>query len=206
MNERRTSHTPIARAVAREVLLDAAPGALRESPPPRSRRPLPAEPQPRLTHRTDRRRCAGAGGATGGAAGRARAGQQGDADPDEPARAHALSLLQQSYVARGDTLRLLATCFMAANTAEASRDAANPANAASSSCRRADEDGHRRADEQPKVAHAPRSRLPSQLCITSGAILGRTGSRRFRQSWKARAGPASLHAATSPRARRIPPA
>ena len=56
-----------------------------------------------------------------------RAGQQGEPDPDEPARAHALSLLQQSYVARGDTLRLLATCFMAANTAEASREAANPA-------------------------------------------------------------------------------
>jgi serine/threonine protein kinase/tetratricopeptide (TPR) repeat protein len=43
------------------------------------------------------------------------------------ASAQALSLLQQSYVARGDTLRLLAACFMAANTAEASHDAANPA-------------------------------------------------------------------------------
>jgi hypothetical protein len=50
--------------------------------------------------------------------------------PDPPARprgARALSLLQQSYVARGDTLRLLATGFMAANSAEASREAANPA-------------------------------------------------------------------------------
>ena len=56
-----------------------------------------------------------------------RAGLRDEPHPDDAARAHALSLLQQSYVARGDTLRLLATCFMAANTAEASREAANPA-------------------------------------------------------------------------------
>ncbi|MBL9104879.1 MAG: AAA family ATPase [Myxococcales bacterium] len=66
-----------------------------------------------------------------------RAGRRARADPrPSPAvlrhssnvvRAQALNLLQQSYVARGDTLRLLATCFMAANTAEGSPDAANPA-------------------------------------------------------------------------------
>ena len=56
-----------------------------------------------------------------------RAGRKDSPDPGEAARARALSLLQQSYVARGDTLRLLATGFMAANSAEASREAANPA-------------------------------------------------------------------------------